>query len=203
MFFLLLSECEKQSQLTLGFLIESDIAGSHVLQDLQCGYHARSVNVHLTGQKTIFQTTSCHFLYISRLFLLFSLSSLFSSVPFTISSPLSASADAYHTPSMCGCRVWAPACQKCCIVFILSEHGPGWLVIALHTDTHTHTQRNHMSSLSIRLCQWEAAGCHNEQSPHKETSEDKQRLLSRTWLECVYVCIVIVRSVSEGNSILM
>lgn len=127
MFFLLLSECE---------LCTRSKVSSH-LQDLQCGYHARSVNVHLTGQKTIFQTTSCHFLYISRLFLLFSLSSLFSSVPFTISSPLSASADAYHTPSMCGCRVWAPACQKCCIVFILSEHGPGWLVIALHTDTHT------------------------------------------------------------------
>lgn len=115
----------------------------------------------------------------------FFLCPLFSSVPFTISSPLSASADAYRTPSMCGCRGWAPACQKCCIVFILSEHGPGWLVIALHADTHA--QRNHMSSLSIRLCQWEAAGCHNEQSPHKETSEDKQRLLSRTWLECVCV----------------
>lgn len=82
--------------------------------------------------------------------------------------PLSTSADAYHAPSLCVCRKWAPACQKRCILFIQSKHGPGcWMPGDSCTRTHTCWGLNHKSSFSILWCQWGAAGCHNEQSPHK------------------------------------
>lgn len=118
-------------------LLESDMADSCVQQNLK-----RCVSVHFvhflcepsrtehklfTVLPVIPYLSICLSLsFISSFFLSHSPSTLF-----TASSSLSTSADAYHASSVCVCvcSVRAPACQKCCIVFIQSKYGPGCLVM--------------------------------------------------------------------------
>lgn len=137
----------------------------------------------LAGQKTIFPQyiwsllifpSVCHCLSFcpSHLFPLF----LFSLCPQSSLScwaaPPPTSADAYRAPSMCVCRTWAFACQKRCILFIQSQHGPGcWMPFDsfahTHARTHTNTDIRLNWKSSILWCLWGAAGCHNEQSTQR------------------------------------
>lgn len=85
-------------------------------------------------------------LILSLLFPLFvspppSALSLLSSPLLCASPSLSTSADAYHSLSMCVCvrRTRASACQKPCILFIQSKHGPG-CCMPCDSFTHTHTR---------------------------------------------------------------
>lgn len=110
---------------------------------------------------------------------------------FSLSLPL-----CWLPPDACVYRTWTYACQKCWIAFVHSKHaqGAGCLVIAVHLliDIHTNTGgQSTRAALVSCLCQWGAAGCHNEQSPHKETSDDKRRLLNKTWVTCVSISVCL------------
>lgn len=55
----------------------------------------------------------------------------------------------------------------CCFLPFLSTFCPLW-----HTHIYTAKPQEQLQYLAVP---WAAAGCHNEQSLHKETSEDKQK----------------------------
>lgn len=182
---------KKQSQLTLGFLIESDIAGSHVLQDLQCGYHARSVNVHLTGQKTIFvhQPSVPSFFSVLSLFIC-SLHYLLPSVCFRWC--LSHSIHV-RLQSM------GPCVSKM-LYRVYSIRARPWMACDSFTHRHTHSETTWAALVSVCASGKQLGVTMNKVHTKKLVKTSKGCSAGLGWNACMCASLLCVLSVRETAS---
>lgn len=182
---------KKQSQLTLGFLIESDIAGSHVLQDLQCGYHARSVNVHLTGQKTLFvhQPSVPSFFSVLSLFIC-SLHYLLPSVCFR-----------WCLSHSIHVRLQSMGpCMSKMLYRVYSIRARPWMACDSFTHRHTHSETTWAALVSVCASGKQLGVTMNKVHTKKLVKTSKGCSAGLGWNACMCASLLCVLSVRETAS---